>query len=307
MKLKIQPKIDMIINGESYSYKLFESLELLSQNNSQRQTAKKLNIAHSVLNRRIKKAEKKLGFELVRIFGSKTYLTDVARQLLHSYDKYCSRVSENDKISIAGGHIVTSFLNSISSKLPYGIDVYSSDDATAYKLANRGLIDILALDDPQIAFANNLDFIAIGYDHLVLVSNDDLDNKTAEHNVEKIEKVTDLNNLKFVSVDGTAQRLAWNTLNEKNISFDIVKKVKSEFDAFKIVKNSNDLYTFLNASYFKGNEVLKNETKHVISLVVINTEKIEVNKLIEYILGEGQKLIANEGFIAIKPWKAKEK
>jgi len=325
MKLEIQPKIDMIINEESYSYKLFESLELLSQNNSQRQTAKQLNIAHSVLNRRIKKAEEKLGFKLVRISESKTYLTDVARQLLHSYDKYCSRVSENDKISIAGGHIVTSFLNSISNNLPYGIDVYSSDDTTAYKLANKGLVDILALDDPQIAFANNLDFYAIGYDHLVLVSNDDLENKNSESNInngsngnngsniksgsniKKIEKVTDLKNLKFISVDGTAERLAWNTLDEKNIPFDIVKKVKSEFDAFKIVKNSKNLYTFLNASYFKGNEVLKNETKHAISLVVINREKIEAKKLIEYILGEGQKLIADEGFIAIKPWKTKEK
>jgi molybdenum-dependent DNA-binding transcriptional regulator ModE len=299
MKLKIQPKIDMIINGESYSYKLFESLELLSQNNSQRQTGKELNISHSVLNRRIKNAEKKLGFKLVRVSKSRTYLTDTAIQLLHSYNRYQSRASENDKISIAGGHIVTSFLNSISDKLPYGVDVYSSDDASAYKLANRGIIDILALDDPQIAFKKGLDFIAIGYDYLVLVSNDILENKD-------IKKMEDLKNLKFVSVDGTAQRLAWNTLNEKDIPFEIKKKVKSEFDAFKIVKNSRDLYTFLNASYFKGNEVLKDETKHVISLVPINTEKTEVNKLIEYILGEGQNLIANEGFIPIKPWKIDE-
>jgi len=329
MKLKIHPKIDMIINEENYSYKLFESLELLSQNNSQRQTAKQLNISHSVLNRRIKNAEKKLTFKLVKIWRAKTYLTNDAKRLLSSYDKYNSRVKENDKISIAGGHIVTSFLNSISDKLPIGIDVYSSDDVTAYKLADRGMIDILALDDPQIAFENNLDFIAIGYDYLVLVSNDNLESNNEETNKyneidendniinknnasnsyysKNIEKLEDLKNLKFVSVDGTAQRLAWNTLSEKNIPFEIVKKVKSEFDAFKIVKNSKDLFTFLNASYFKGNEVLKNETKHVISLVPINTEKEEVKKLIEYILGEGQKLIVDEGFIAIKPWKMKEK
>ena len=90
-------------------------------------------------------------------------------------------------------------------------------------------------------------------------------------------------------------------------AFEITKKVKSEFDAFKIVKNSRDLYTFLNASYFKGNEILKDETKHTISLVPINTEKVEVGKLIEYILSEGQELIAKEGFIPIKPWKTKEK
>jgi len=322
MKLKIQPKIDMIINGESYSYKLFESLELLLQNNSQRQTGKELNISHSVLNRRIKNAEKKIGFELVRISGSRTYLTNTAIRLLHSYDIYQSRVQENNRISIAGGHIVTSFLNSISEKLPYGIDVYSSDDATAYKLANRGLIDILALDDPQIAFINNLDFIAIGYDHLVLVSNDNIENKVNEtkkpqKNIplqdneiktsrNNIEKIADLKDLKFISVDGTAQRLAWNTLEEKNIPFEIRKKVKSEFDAFKVVKNSKNLHTFLNASYFKGNEVLKDETKHVISLVPMNKEKPEVSELIEYILSEGQKLIANEGFIPIKPWKTDE-
>lgn len=299
MKLKIEPKIDMIINDESYSYKLFESLELLSQTNSQRQTAKQLNIAHSVLNRRIKKAEKKLEFKLVRVSGSKTYLTNYAKELLHRYDKYISRVRESDKISIAGGHIVTSFLNSISTALPYDIDVYSSDDSSSYKLAQRGLVDILALDDPQIAFINDLDFIAIGYDHLVLVSADEILTKV------NIKNKNDLKNLKFISIDGTAQRLAWNTLNENNIPFKIIKEVKSEFDAFKIVKNSKDLNTFLNASYLKGNDILKDETKHVISLVPINSDKKEVNELIEYILSEGQKLVANEGFIPIKPWKTK--
>lgn len=300
MKLKIQPKIDMIINGEIYSYKLFESLELVFQTNSQRQAAKELNIAHSVLNRRIKKAEKKLGLELVKISGSKTYLTNHAKELLYRYDKYKSRASENDKIAIAGGHIVTSFLNSVSSELPYDIDVYSSDDNSAYKLAQRGLIDILALDDPQIAFINDLDFVAIGYDHLVLVSSD------ATMKKRNIKNKDELKNLKFISVDGTAQRLAWNTFNESSIPFKIVKEVKSEFDAFKIVKNSKNLNTFLNASYFKGNDILKDETKHVISLVPVNFDKKEVNKLIEYILSEGQKLIANEGFIPIKPWKTKK-
>lgn len=301
MKLKIHPKIDMEINGKIYSYKIFESLKILSENNSQRQTAKQLNISHSVLNRRIKKAEKEIGFKLVEVYGSKTYLTNDAKELINSYEKYQYRVVENDKITIAGGHIVTSFLNSIANKLPYEIDVYSSDDVSAYKLAQRGLVDILALDDPQIAFINDLDFIAIGYDYLVLVSDDETQHK------RNIKSKEDLKNLKFISVEGTAQRLAWNTFNEINVPFEIVKEVKSEFDAFKIVKNSKNLYTFLNASYFKGNEILKDETKHAISLIPINSEKKEVNELIEYILGKGQILVGNEGFIPIKPWKTKDK
>ena len=301
MKLKIHPKIDMEINGKIYSYKIFESLKILSENNSQRQTAKQLNISHSVLNRRIKKAEKEIGFKLVEVYGSKTYLTNDAKELINTHEKYQYRVVENDKITIVGGHIVTSFLNSIANNLPYEIDVYSSDDVSAYKLAQRGLADILALDDPQIAFINDLDFIAIGYDYLVLVSDDETQHK------RNIKSKEDLKNLKFISVEGTAQRLAWNTFNEINIPFEIVKEVKSEFDAFKIVKNSKNLYTFLNASYFKGNEILKDETKHAISLIPINSEKKEVNELIEYILGKGQILVGNEGFIPIKPWKTKDK
>jgi predicted DNA-binding protein (UPF0251 family) len=266
MNYKINPKIDMEINGNLYSYKLFESLKLLSKNNSQRKTAKKLKISHSVLNRRIKNAEKKLNCDLVLIKGSKSYLTEEAKELIYSYDRYCSKISETKEIVIAGGHVLTSFLNSMSNELPFEIDVYSSDDVSAYKLAQKGLIDILALDDPQIAFIKDLDFVAIGYDYLVLVSSDE-----EGTNQVNIKTINDLKNLKFVSVSGTAQRLAWNTFDENEIPFEIIKEVKSQFDAFKIIKTSNDLYTFLNASYFKGNDILKDETKHVISLVPINT------------------------------------
>ena len=293
--MKFKPQISVEINQEIYSYKLLESLEIISKTLSQRRAAKELEISHSVLNRRIKNSQDKLGFKLIKVIGSKSFLTDEAKEILKEYQKYKSRVGENDKIAIAGGHIVTGLLNSISDKLPFDIDVYSSDDITSYKLAKKGFIDILALDDPQIAFLNDLDFTPIGYDHLVLVS--------SNMEEEKIATLNDLNNLNFISVNRTAQRLAWNTLEKNNISFKIVQEVKSEFDAFKIVKNSKNLYTFLNASYFKGNDVLKAETKHTISLIQTNTSKKEVNKLIKYILANGQKLIAEEGFIPIKPWK----
>jgi len=285
----------MEIDQQIYSYKLFESLDLISKTLSQRRAAKELKISHSVLNRRIKNSEEKLGFELIKVMGSKSYLTKEAIQILKEYQKYKSSIAENDKIAIAGGHIITGLLDSISDELPFDIDVYSSDDINAYKLVKRGFIDILALDDPQIAFLNDLDFTPIAYDYLALVSSD--------VSKKRIANLKDLNDLNFISVNGTAQRLAWNTLRENNISFKIVQEVRSEFDAFKIVKNSQNLHTFLNASYFRGNNVLKHETKHVISLVQTNTSKKEINTLIEYILGNGQKLIAKQGFTPIKPWK----
>ncbi|MDR2966347.1 MAG: LysR family transcriptional regulator [Methanobacteriaceae archaeon] len=293
--MKFEPKISMEINQQTYSYKLLESLEKISKTFSQRRAAKELKISHSVLNRRIKNNQEKLGFDLIKIIGSKSYLTDEAIQILKQYQKYKSRASENDKIAIVGGHIITGLLDSISDELPFDIDIYSSSDINAYKLAKKGFVDLLALDDPQIAFLNDLDFTPIAYDYLVLVSND--------ISKKRINNIKDLNDLNFISVNGSSQRLAWNTLRENNISFKIIQEVRSEFDAFKIVKNSQNLYTFLNASYFKGNNVLKDETKHVISLIQINNSKKEINALITCILGNGQKLIAKQGFTPIKPWK----
>lgn len=298
MNYNIKPKIEIEIDGEIYSYKLFESLKLLDSMNSQRSVAKKLGISHSVLNRRIKNAEKKLGFNLVEISSSKTYLTEESKKLVKKYEKYNLRMEDSEKIIIAGGHIITNFLDSIADDLPFDIDVYSSNNNSAYELAKKGLIDILALDDPKLAFIQDLDFITIGYDDLVLVSNDSIP-------YMNLRNISELEGLKFISIDGTAQRLAWNTLNEKNINYKIEKEVKSEFDAFKIVKNSKNMYTFLNASYFKGNSILKEETKHAISLVPINTEKKEVNAIIKYMSNEGQKLIVKEGFTPVKPWKTK--
>ncbi|MEA4956441.1 hypothetical protein SDC9_17840 [bioreactor metagenome] len=300
MKYKIEPKIEIEINGEAYSHKLFESLKLLNEMNSQRAVAKELQISHSVLNRRIKNAEDRLGFKIVKISGSRTYLTKKSKNLVNIYEKYNSRVSENEKITIAGGHIVTNFLDSISTEIPFEADIYSSDDITAYKLAEKGFIDILALDDPQIAFEKDLDFTVIGYDSLVLVSND-------QNEYMKIKKMKDMENLNFVSIEGNAQRLAWNTFDKNKIPYKIIKIVKSEFDAFKIVQNSNKLYTFLNASYFKGNKVLEKETKHAISLIAINPEKKEVQEFIEYFSNEGQELISQEGFVPIRPWKTKKR
>ena len=59
------------------------------------------------------------------------------------------------------------------------------------------------------------------------------------------------------------------------------------------------LYSFLNASYFKGNDILKFDTRHVISLIKVNDEKEELDQFIEYLLTDGQTAIKNQGFIPI--------
>ena len=292
----IKPEIGIEIDGNSFNHKFFETLESLSKTYSQRKTAKELKVSHSVLNRRIKNAEDKIGEKLVVTVGSGSELSEKGYELLELYYKYKNRLEDREEIIIAGGHIITGLLQAISYDLPFKTLIYSSDDESAYELAKQDLVDILALDDPLLAFENDLNFTAIAYDHLVLIS---------PNHGKTVEKIVDLEGLKFIGVKGSAQRLAWSTLKEENINFTIEREVKSQFDAFKIVKNSEDYYTFLNASYFNGNEILKNETRHVISLVQCNDAKEDIYNLIEYLLFDGQTKIGEQGFIPMKPWKTR--
>ena len=285
MKFESKGLINIEINGDIYDYKLYESLESLSKTKSQRKSAKELNISHTVFNRRILKAEDKLGFKISKKVGNGTVLTQEGLDLLNEFRKYVIQIEKTTDVNIVGGHINTGLLESI--ELPFNANIYSSSDEDAFELARRGAVDILTLDDPLIAFERDLNFIPIAYDYLVLISSP---------NSKNIESMSDLTGLDFVNVNGSAQRLAWNSLQHYDIDYNIKKTVNSQFDAFKLVKNSENLHTFLNASYFKGNELFKFDTRHVISLVKVNEDKSEVDELIRYLATEGQTHIENQGF-----------
>ncbi len=289
MEFQSKGLISLNINGTIYDYKLYESLESLSKTRSQRQSAKELNISHTVFNRRLLKAEDKLGCKITQKSGNGTILTQEGHELLDEFRKYAIQIEKTSDINIVGGHISTGLLESID--MPFSTNIYSSSDEDAFELAKRGAVDILTLDDPLIAFERDLNFIPIAYDYLVLISSP----KSKE-----IESISDLEGLDFVNVNGSAQRLAWNSLQHYDIEYNIQKTVNSQFDAFKLVRNSKNLYTFLNASYFKGNELLKFDTRHVISLVKVNEDKFEVDEFINYLTNAAQEDIEKQGFIPME-------
>ena len=285
MKIESKGLISLEINGEIYDYKLYQSLDSLSRTKSQRKSAKELNISHTVFNRRLLKAEDKLGVKITQKIGNGTHLTADGLKLLEEFRKYLIQIEKTSSINIAGGHISTGLLESIET--PFDINIYSSNDEDAFKLAKRGVVDILTLDDPLIAYERDINFMPIAYDYLVLVSSPKSRN---------VESISDLEGLDFVGVNGSAQRLAWNSLRHYDIKFNITDTVNSQFDAFKIVRNSENLYTFLNASYFKGNELLKYDTQHVISVIKVNEDKPEVDEFVRYLLNDAQKSIGKQGF-----------
>ncbi len=288
MKFKSNGLISLEIDGKIYDYKLFQSLESLVRTKSQRQSAKELNISHTVFNRRLLKAEEKLGVKITRKVGNGTLLTEEGIDLLNEFRKYQIQIEKTSSINIAGGHISSGLLESIGH--PFNINIYSSSDKDAFELAKRGAVDILTLDDPLLAYELNIDFTPIAYDYLVLISSPDC---------EEIKSINDLEGLDFVNVEGSAQRLAWSSLEHYDIDYHLKNTVNSQFDAFKLVRNSENLHSFLNASYFKGNEILKFDTRHVISLIKVNEDKPEVDRYIEYLLNDGQKAIEKQGFTLI--------
>ena len=285
MKFESKGLISIEIDGKVYDYKLYQSLESLSRTQSQRKSAKELGISHTVFNRRLLKAEDKLGVKITRKVGNGTLLTQDGEALLEEFKKYMIQIEKTPNINIAGGHISTGLLESIHT--PFNTNIYSSSDEDAFELAKRGAVDILTLDDPLIAYERDINFMPIAYDYLVLVSSPES---------KSIESISDLEGLDFVNVNGSAQRLAWNSLNHYDIEYNIKESVNSQFDAFKIVRNSKNLYTFLNASYFKGNDLLKYDTQHVISVIKVNEDKAEVDEYVRFLINEGQRLIEQQGF-----------
>ena len=206
--------------------------------------------------------------------------------MLVEYEKYLIQIDKTSEINICGGHISTGLLESINA--PFNTNIYSSNDEDAFKLAKRGVVDLLTLDDPLIAFERDLNLIPIAYDYLVLI---------ASPNSKPIKNIHELEGLDFINIPGSAQRLAWNTLKHYDIEYNIISDVNSQFDAFKLIKNSKNLYSFLNASYFKGNNILKFDTRHIISLIKVNDEKEELDQFIDYLLNNGQVAIKKQGFI----------
>jgi len=281
--------LNMIINGHEFSYKIFETLECISKTWSQRKAAKRLGISHSVLNRRIKESEEKFGFRLVETTGAGSGLTENGLKILSKYERYMKRLENREKPVICGGYISAGLIEVLADKYPLDATIYRTDDESALELARKDMVDILTLDDPVRAFMYDLDFTPVAYDYLVLVSNHDT----------SINSVFDLNGKNFIEVPGSSQRLAWNTMDNMKIDYQIVKLVKSPYNALNIINKNKELFTFLNNSFSNGSDILKDDTKHLISLVLCNNENTVLKDFVNYITGDGQETIEQQGFMKI--------
>jgi molybdenum-dependent DNA-binding transcriptional regulator ModE len=236
--MEYNPKVSLIVDGNTYSYRLFEALKMVSKTYSQRKAAEKIGISHAVLNRRIKDAEEKLGFKLVFSTGAGSLLTEDAKIILKKYGKYEKRLKKREKIIICGGYASSRLVEILSDE--YGLEaaVYKTGDRNALYLADLDMVDILTLDDPVHALVGDLDFNPIAYDYLVLISG----------KKKQINHINDLKDKIFIEIEDSSQRLAWNTLDDKGIPYILKRGFKSPYDALKFIKDNPEYYTFISHS-----------------------------------------------------------
>lgn len=286
--MKYDPKLNMVIEGHEISHKIFETLKCVSKTWSQREAAKQLGISHSVLNRRIKETEEKIGVTLIETTGAGSGLTENGYKILRKYEKFLRRLEHRKKPVICGGYISSELMGMLADS--YGLDatLLSTDDASALELARMDMVDILSFDDPVTAFMHDLDITPVAYDYLVLVSK----------SKKSIKRIEELNNKYFLDIPGSSQRLAWNTLDNFKIDYEIIKSAKTPYNAMKIIEQEKKLYTFLNNSFTNGSDVLKDQTKHLISLVNYSHD-MSLNEFVEFVSGPGQELIEEYGFMKI--------
>ncbi|MBI5459939.1 LysR family transcriptional regulator [Methanobacterium sp.] len=288
--MKFHPSLNLRIKGETFNYRLFEALTEITNTWSQREAAKRLKISHAVLNRRIRDAEEKLGFKLVETTGAGSGLSPQGMMILEKYQRYLRRLAEPDVPVIGGGPIATGLMDVLARQYGLEVTIYTTDDLNALKMAEMDLVDILVLDDPVHALMHDLDFIPIARDDLVLVSGSD----------EYLENVDQLHGRKFVEVIHSAQRLAWNTLDQLRVDYEITELCSSPQNALKLIKTREGLLTFQSRSFmsplpdsFTVSDIMADDTSHIISMVLLNNELEDFSNFIQ---GRGQRLVQEWGF-----------
>jgi hypothetical protein len=88
-------------------------------------------------------------------------------------------------------------------------------------------------------------------------------------------------------------------MDNLKIDYQIVELAKSSQNALKSVQKDEELYTFLNNSFYEGSDILKDETKHLISLVFCNDKDTYLNGFIDFVTSDAQDIIEKNGFIKI--------
>lgn len=152
---KLVPEIVLTSGKEQITLRQLEVLRAVASSKSQNSAARRLGISTAVLNRQVKELERRAGMELVRTTARGSELTSEGKQILRVLDSMCKRMTRQKELTVGCTSVSQSIAERICSKLVLrGVKVrlMVADDETNVSMSSSGLLDIIFVDDPLIAY-----------------------------------------------------------------------------------------------------------------------------------------------------------
>ncbi|MDY6965480.1 MAG: LysR family transcriptional regulator [Halobacteriota archaeon] len=159
--MNISPNIGLLVDGKRLSIRQIEALAEVSKTRSQSQASRELGISTPVLHRYIRRAEKELGFSLIRTTPIDSRLTPEAIEMVKAYKRYIKATTPHPNLAVACTPITQNLLLETLSDLEKDgnlFDVYIGDDKTNLRLLEAGEVDLVLFDDPLNVYEYEGDF-----------------------------------------------------------------------------------------------------------------------------------------------------
>jgi len=174
VRLKARPCITFSFENGQVTERELNALIAVAKKGSQKDAAEELGISLPVLHRRLSRAERKVGEDLVITDNRGTRLTEVGRDLINAYDEFTRRTRPATNPVVACTPITRPRVHQALSRIERErrrVTVMVSDDETNVRLFIAGLVDLMILDDPIFAYEMFRDHTVkdLGYDSLLWV------------------------------------------------------------------------------------------------------------------------------------------
>jgi DNA-binding transcriptional LysR family regulator len=152
--MKIEPVVSLRVNGVALTPHQLQVLLEVSKQGSQRRAAEALGLATPVVHRALGQIEAKAKVRLLDTSPSGTSLNEDGRRLAREFAALLARMRAGGSVVVGGTVLTEDLLLSALSRLDgeASYDLIISDDDRNMRDYRAGLMDLVLLDDPLVAY-----------------------------------------------------------------------------------------------------------------------------------------------------------
>jgi len=168
----VRPRVLLVCDGHEITHRQMEALAALLEKGSMKRAAASLGISTPVLHKYIHEMEEKTETRLVNTTSRGSTLTEAGRALLERFRQFELRLTDEDKLRIAGTVVSQRAVLTAASELSLdgvACNVVIATDSDNMRLAAEGRVDCVVLDDAMFAMERaEKEAFEIGSDMLML-------------------------------------------------------------------------------------------------------------------------------------------